>query len=56
LISLDAPPENYFDEIPFHSVALLWDVTESSAAGIEELYRDIALRMRDLMQLIRGDE
>jgi phosphate transport system protein len=56
LISLDQPPESYFDEIPFHSVALRWDVTESSAAGIEELYRDIALRMRDLMQLIRGDE
>jgi phosphate transport system protein len=56
LISLDAPPERYFDEIPFHSVALLWDVTESSAAGLEELYRDIALRMRDLMQLLRGDE
>jgi phosphate transport system protein len=56
LISLDQPPENYFDKIPFHSVALLWDLTESNATGIEELYRDIALRMRDLMQLIRGDE
>ncbi len=56
LISLDQSPVSYFDEIPFHSVALLWDLSESSAIGIEEIYRDIALRMKDLMQLMRGDE
>jgi phosphate transport system protein len=56
VISLDNAPESYFDEIPFHCVALAWDVAESSAAGMDELYRDIALRMRDLMQLMRGEE
>lgn len=56
LISLDQPPESHFDEIPFHCVALTWDLSESDATSIEEVYRDIALRMKDLVQLMRGDE
>lgn len=56
LISLDQPPENYFENIPFHSVALFWDLRESAADGVEAIYRDVALRMKDLMQLMRGDE
>jgi phosphate transport system protein len=61
IVSLQGPVKSYFDQIPFHTTPLEWDVgpapESSDAAGIqrlEELYRDMAVQIRDLMETLRG--
>jgi phosphate transport system protein len=62
IVSLQGPVNSYFDQIPFHTTPLEWDVgpapQSSDAAGIkrlEELYRDTAVQVRDLMEILRGE-
>ena len=62
IVSLQGPVKSYFDQIPFHTTPLEWDVgpapENDDAAGIkrlEELYRDTAIQVRDLMETLRGD-
>ena len=52
-----------FDQVPFHTTPLEWDVgpapESGDAAGVqrlEELYRDMAVEIRDLMETLRGEE
>lgn len=59
IISLDNPVSDYIEEIPFHTTALTWDVgpsphTEDKQA-IETLYRELAVKISDLMTLLRGE-
>jgi len=59
VVSLDAPVETYLPKIPFHTSAMHWDLGPAPAdhpERIEEVYRDIALRVRDLIELLRGEE
>lgn len=64
IVSLEGPVKSYFDLVPFHTVPLEWDVgpapTNVNAAEsnkrLEELYRDIAVHVRDLMELLRGEQ
>ena len=64
IVSLEGPARNYFSEIPFHTTALEWDVgtvpTGEDSLQItqrmEEIYREIALQVRDLMQTLRGKD
>ncbi len=64
IVSLEGPVKNYIAEIPFHTVAMEWDVgalpTGLDAAQThqrqEALYREIAVRIQDLMQTLRGAE
>jgi phosphate transport system protein len=62
IISLQGPVKSYFDQVPFHTTPLAWDVgpapESSDAAGskrLEELYRDTAVQVRDLMEALRGE-
>jgi protein-tyrosine-phosphatase len=62
IVSLQGPVKSYFDQIPFHTTPLEWDVgpapQSSDAAGVkrlEELYRDTAVLIRDLMEALRGE-
>ena len=62
IVSLQGPVKSYFDQVPFHTTPLEWDVgpapQSSDAAGtrrLEELYRDTAIQVRDLMVALRGE-
>ena len=64
IVSLDAPARSYVPRVPFHTSALTWDVGAASAETgeddpaqrFETLYRDLAVRIDDLMQVLRGGE
>lgn len=68
LISLKGAVKSYVDKIPFHSIALEWDIDtsilESNSSGrlsvssedYEKIFRDISSQMHDLMQRLREDE
>ena len=59
IVSLGGPVEEYIDAIPFHTAAQRWEVAPPTAgdrAGLEAAYRDIALHVKDLMELLRGEE
>jgi len=62
IVSLQGPVKNYFDEVPFHTTPLEWDVgpapehaDEAGIKRLEELYRDTAVLVRDLMETLRGE-
>ncbi len=60
IVSLQGPVSSYFDSVPFHTTALEWDVGPAPETPgdqrSEELYRDLALKIKDLMELLRGEE
>ncbi len=60
IVSLQGDINSYLPEIPFHTNALEWDVWgESGAVGeqeMEALYRNLALQIKDLMDLMCGEE
>jgi protein-tyrosine-phosphatase len=64
IVSLQGPVSSYFDKLPFHTTPLEWDISPAPAQGdaaareawLEEIYRDIAVQIRDLMELLRGEE
>jgi len=63
IVSLQGPVKSYFEQIPFHTTPLEWDVGPAPESGdeagikrLEELYRDTAIQVRDLMEALRGDE
>jgi phosphate transport system protein len=62
IVSLQGPVKSYFDQIPFHTTPLEWDVgpapesdDEAGIKRLEELYRDTAIQVRDLMETLRGE-
>lgn len=64
IVSLDAPVKDYIPNVPFHTVALHWDVGKVPAgldeaqthSRLEDLYRKTAMNVKDLMGTLRGDE
>jgi phosphate transport system protein len=64
IISLQGPVKSYFDQVPFHTTPLEWDVgavpgdsdTEETTRQLEAVYRELALQVRDLMETLRGDD
>ena len=64
VVSLDGPVRSYVPSVPFHTSALAWDVgtvgaevgDEDAAQRLETLYRDLAVRIDDLMLILRGGE
>jgi phosphate transport system protein len=62
VISLEGPVKSYFSNIPFHTTPLQWDLapppTEEAAieGWLDEIYRDLATRIRDLMETLRGED
>jgi phosphate transport system protein len=62
IVSLQGPVKSYIDQIPFHTTPLEWDVGSAPESGdaagnkrLEELYRDTAVQVRDLMEALRGE-
>jgi len=62
VVSLQGPVSDYFPTLPFHTAALEWDIPDIDAVppggdnDMENLYREIALRINDLMFILRGEE
>lgn len=60
IVSLQGDVSSYIDDIPFHTSALEWDVGSAQESvgtqEIEALYRGLALQVKDLMDLMCGDE
>lgn len=64
IVSLQGTVKSYIKEIPFHTAALEWDVgtlssdldEQQTQQRLEEMYREIALQVRDLMGTLRGEE
>jgi phosphate transport system protein len=60
IVSLQGDVSSYLDSIPFHTTALEWDISpEPDVKGqqdMEILYRTLALHIKDLLELLRGDE
>ncbi|MDX1698498.1 MAG: phosphate signaling complex protein PhoU [Thiohalobacterales bacterium] len=62
IVSLQGPVGNYFEHVPFQTTPLEWDVGEAPAGGkadtaqLEEIYREIALQIRDMMETLRGED
>jgi phosphate transport system protein len=61
VVSLQGPVRSYFPQLPFHTTAVEWDVGPVPSGSVgeqgeqwEALYRDIATRVRDLMEILRG--
>ncbi|MEZ5540981.1 MAG: phosphate signaling complex protein PhoU [Pseudomonadota bacterium] len=59
IVSLQGPVRHYFQQLPFHTTAVEWQVGAVPEEGDrpeawETVYRDIASRVRDLMETLRG--
>jgi phosphate transport system protein len=63
VVSLQGPVRTYFQQLPFHTTPLEWDIGPPPEAGspdaanhrLEEIYRELALQIRDLMETLRGE-
>ena len=64
IVSLSGAVKSYIPQVPFHTVAIEWDVGEIAFSELdelqiqhrlEEMYRNIALHVRDLMTILRGE-
>lgn len=64
IVSLKGSARSYIDKIPFHTTLLDWNIGEAPGDEIddicsqrfEDVYRDLAVRIQDLMLLLRGEE
>ena len=59
IVSLQGEVRSYIEAVPFHTSALEWDLGEAPDGDdeqrFEELYRELAVRIKDLMELLRGE-
>jgi phosphate transport system protein len=63
IVSLQGPVRSYFEQIPFHTTPLAWAIAPPPAGAdagefetwLEEIYRDLSVRIRDLMETLRGE-
>ena len=53
IVCLDGEINEFLDVVPFHTAVLSWDMGEVS--DVENLYRELAPRIRDLIELMRGE-
>ncbi len=64
IVSLQGPVSNYFKQVPFHTTPLEWDIgpapegsdATETARRLEDIYREVALQVRDLMETLRGED
>lgn len=58
IVSLQGPVKSYVEQIPFHTVALEWEVAPFGSAppDLRLLGREIALQVSNLMTVLRGQE
>lgn len=53
VVCLEGGIDEYLDTLPFHTAVQEWDLGD--AENIEDIYREIASRIRDLMELMCGE-
>ena len=64
IVSLDGPVKDHLPLIPFHTTGAVWDIdvpppgegTNLTNEQMESVYRQIATEVRDLMQILRGED
>ena len=64
IVSLQGPVSSYLPQIPFHATPLEWDVGALPESGdpaainrqLEEVYRELAVQVHDLMDTLRGED
>jgi phosphate transport system protein len=64
IISLQGPVSSYLPQVPFHTTPLEWDVgtlpeggsQEETARQLEEIYRELAVQVHDLMETLSGTD
>ncbi|MCP4699967.1 MAG: phosphate signaling complex protein PhoU [Gammaproteobacteria bacterium] len=62
IVSLQEPVKSYISEVPFHTVALVWDVGAAPAGmdadeqSYKEMYGEIAVQVNRLMETLGGSE
>lgn len=58
IVSLQGPVKSYIDPLPFHCTALEWPIDEppADAGAYEAVYRQISVRVEELMTTLRGEE
>ena len=60
IVCLQDNINRYLDEVPFHTSVLYWEIEQESGPGdqeeMEKLYRSLALQIKDMMDLLRGEE
>jgi phosphate transport system protein len=64
IVSLEGDARPHIDQLPYRTVLLNWDVgpgpegldQERAEVALETLYKEIAVRVRDLMETLRGYE
>jgi len=58
VVSLEGEVSLYLPKVPFHTTALEWDISPLPEAGdsqgYENLYRELSLQIKDLMETLRG--
>jgi phosphate transport system protein len=63
IVSLQGPVKSYIEELPFHTIPLEWDLgacpsglsKEETQQRLEELYREVAAQVQELMETLRGE-
>ena len=59
IVCLQGPVNAYIDSIPFHTSVLEWDLGPTPVIDdikrFEELYRELALQVEDLMEVLHGE-
>jgi phosphate transport system protein len=63
IVSLQGPVKSYFEQIPFHTTPLEWDIAPPPAGGdtveiekwLDEIYHDLGVHIRELMETFRGE-
>ncbi len=65
VVSLEGSVERYVPEVPFHTIALEWEVPTPPAAGVsveeraaafEAIYQQLSASIGDLMETLHGEE
>jgi len=61
IVSLQGPVRSYFEQMPFHTTPLEWVLAPPPSdagaieAWLEEVYRDLGVQIRELMEMLRGE-
>jgi len=60
VVSLQGPVSRFLPKLPFHTAALEWKLAPitnlEESAELEATYKNLAVLIRDLMELMRGEE
>ena len=63
IVSVEGSITDYLESIPFHTAVLEWDVGKAPEPGESDaaerwdaIYRELSVRLRELVDLMHGDE